>query len=158
MASDGRSGVTETALAPVGSVEVSVFATPTGARLRLRRGGAAPEEAYLDPLELEGLTRARHKPFAPLGRAAAPADEALARAAAAARLERLQNEFALVGVAVARSGAGEALFIRDLNAGLGIVLVPDEVAALLRARHRDFAPLVDTSDLVAIPEPDIDEV
>jgi len=157
MAADGRAGITETALAAVGRVEVSVFATPTGARLRLRRGAPAPAEAYLDPLELEGLTRARHKPFAPLGRTA-PVDEALTRAAAAARLERLQNEFALVGVAVARAGAAAALFIRDLNAGLGIVLAPGEVEALLRARHRDFAPLVDTSDLVAIPEPDIDEV
>jgi hypothetical protein len=158
MAFDGRSPTSDVALARVGGVEVSRFETPTGVRLRLRRVGRPPAEVYLDPLELEGLTRARHKRFAPLQSAAAPADESLARAAAGARLERLQNEFALVGVGVARSPAGEALFVRDLNAGLGIVLTPGELDALLGARHNDFAPLVDTSDLVAIPEPDIDEV
>jgi hypothetical protein len=149
---------TVTALARVGEVEVSTFETPTGARLRLRRIVREPLEVYLDPLELEGLTRARHRPFAPLEAVNAPADDALVAEAAGERLERLQNEFALVGVAVTRSRAGAALFIRDLNAGQGIVLTPDELEALLRARHMDFAPLVDTSDLVAIPEPDIDEV
>jgi len=148
----------DTALARVGDVEVSKFETPTGARLRLRRVAREPLEAYLDPLELEGLTRARHKPFAPLDAVEAPPDDSLARAYKGERLERLQNEFALVGVAVTRSQAGEALFIRDMHAGQGIVLTPDEVEALLRARHMDYAPLVDTSDLVAIPEPDIDEV
>ncbi len=148
----------ETALARVGDVEVSKFETPTGARLRLRRVTREPMEAYLDPLELEGLTRARHKAFSPLETAKAPPDESLVRAAAGERLERLQNEFALVGVAVTRSVAGEALFIRDMNAGQAIVLTPEELEALLRARHMDYAPLVDTSDLVAIPEPDIDEV
>ena len=148
----------ETALARVGNVEVSKFETPTGARLRLRRVTREPMEAYLDPLELEGLTRARHKAFSPLEVAKAPPDESLVRAAAGERLERLQNEFALVGVAVTRSQAGEALLIRDMNAGQAIVLTPEELEALLRARHMDYAPLVDTSDLVAIPEPDIDEV
>ena len=148
----------ETALARVGNVEVSKFETPTGARLRLRRVTHEPMEAYLDPLELEGLTRARHKVFSPLEAVKAAPDESLVRAATGERLERLQNEFALVGVAVTRSQAGEALFIRDMNAGQAIVLTPEELEALLRARHMDYAPLVDTSDLVAIPEPDIDEV
>lgn len=150
--------MTVTSLAQLGNVEVSKFETPTGARLRLRRVGREPMEAYFDPLELEGLTRARHKAFSPLQTAKTPPDESLIRAAASERLERFQNEFAMVGVAVTRSAAGEALFIRDMNAGQGIVLTPDELEALLRARHMDFAPLVDTSDMVAIPEPDIDEV
>lgn len=158
MATLGHGSSSDTSLARLGNVEVSKFETPTGARLRLRRVEREPMEAFLDPLELEALTRARHKPFRPLQGAAAPVDESLVRAAAGERLEHLQNEFALVGVAVARSKAGEALFIRDLNAGLAILLTPKELEALLRARHMDFAPLVDTSDLVAIPEPDIDEV
>ncbi len=164
MTLSGRSGTSDTSLARLGNIEVSKFETPTGARLRLRRverdpvAGRRPAEAYLDPLELEGLTRARHKPFPPLQAAKGPSDELLVRAAAGERLEHLQNEFALVGVAVARSTAGEALLVRDLNAGLGILLTPKELEALLHARHMDFAPLVDTSDLVAIPEPDIDQV
>lgn len=153
-----RGGASDTSLARLGSVEVSKFETPTGARLRLRRIEHEPAETFLDPLELEGLTRARHKLFPPLHASKGPPDESLVRAVAGERLERLQNEFALVGVAVARSNAGEALLIRDMNAGLGILLTADELEALLRARHMDFAPLVDTSDLVAIPEPDIDEV
>lgn len=151
----------ETTLARVGNVAVSKFETATGARLRLRHVTREPLEAYLDPLELEGLTRARHKTFAPLAGAkesAAHLREALARSAAGQPLERLQNEFALVGVAVMASPAGETLFIRDMNAGQAIALTAEELEALLRARHMDYAPLVDTSDLVAIPEPDIDEV
>jgi hypothetical protein len=163
MALIGYSGSRDTSLARLGNVEVSKFETPTGPRLRLRRierdrVEREPAETYLDPLELEGLTRARHKPFQPLQASKGAPDESLVRAAANERLERLQNEFALVGVAVARSKAGEALLVRDMNAGLGILLTPDELEALLPARHMDFAPLVDTSDLVATPEPDIDEV
>ena len=148
----------DVSLIRLGNIEVSKFETPTGSRLRVRSVQDAAAEAFFDPLELEGLTRARHKPFPLLPTATAPPDHALAQAAAQQRLERLQNEFALVGVAVARSPAGEALFIRDMNAGLGILLGADDLEALLRARHMDFAPLVDTSDLVSIPEPDIDEV
>ncbi|MDR7481122.1 MAG: hypothetical protein QN183_05210 [Armatimonadota bacterium] len=149
--------VRDVTLARLGDVEVSRFETPTGPRLRLRRLTREPAEAWLDPLELEGLTRARHLPWALLPGPHAPPDEALLRAAAGAPLERLQNEFALVGVAIARAEAAEALFVRDMNAGLGILLSAQELEALLRARHMDFAPLVDTSDLVALPEPDIDE-
>ena len=163
----GRSTTTDVSVARLGNVEVSRFETPTGVRLRLRHVDRGAMETYLDPLELEGLTLARHKGFAPLRAAAgqtgegpvpASAGEVPAHAAGGQRLERLQNEFAMVGVAVARSNTGEALFIRDLNAGLGILLTARELEALLSARHGDFAPLVDTSDLVAIPEPDIDEV
>jgi hypothetical protein len=153
-----RADVRDVSLVRLGNVEVSKFETPTGARLRVRRVADPDEEMFFDPLELEGLTRARHKPFRLLPSARTAPDESLAQSAAQQHLERLQNEFALVGVAVARSPAGEALFIRDMNAGLGILLGADDLDALLRARHMDFAPLVDTSDLVSIPEPDIDEV
>ncbi len=63
-----------------------------------------------------------------------------------------------MAVAVARWEGKEGLLVRDMNGGLAVVLRPEELEALLRARHMDFAPLVDTSDLVALPEPDIDEV
>src|SRR5439155_779313 len=56
----------------------------------------------------------------------------------------LQNEFALVSVGVARVGSEEALMIRDMNAGQTVVLRAEELDALLRARHRDFAPPVPT--------------
>jgi hypothetical protein len=141
----------------LGDVEVSTFETATGARLRLRRA-QRPEEVYLDPLELEGLTRVRHKPIALLpGGDAGDREEQQMRAATVEHVEPLQNEFALVAVGVARWAADARLLIRDMNAGQAVLLSAEELAALLRARHRDFAPLVDPSDLVAIPEPDIDE-
>ena len=145
---------TDTPLGRLGQVEVSKFETATGPRLRLRRLAPHPAEAYLDPLELEGLTRVRYRPI-PLLPPKDGADENLLRPEA--RLEPLQNEFALVGVGVARLGKDDALLIRDMNAGQVVFLRADELDALLRARHRDFAPLVDTSDLVAVPEADIDQ-
>lgn len=168
------SDAVETPLARVGRVEVSRFETATGPRLRLREAapGRDAREAYLDPLELEGLTRVRYKPIRVLpaapGRAArehqgrgAPPEQAGAdadRGPAADAAGRLQNEFALVAVAAARTDGEAALLITDLNAGHSVLLSGDELEALLQARHMDFAPLIDTSDLVALPEPDIDQV
>lgn len=149
-------GITDTPLARLGNVEVSKFETATGPRLRLRRAGAGTVEAYLDPLELEGLTRVRYKPSALLpGGAGGPEDRRTR--AATGRVEPLQNEFAMVGVGVAHSDGEPGLLIRDMNAGQTVLLTAGELEALLRARHIDFAPLIDTSDLIAIPEPDIDE-
>ncbi|HEV8338577.1 MAG TPA: hypothetical protein VGR25_02835 [bacterium] len=148
--------IADTPLGRLGNVEVSKFETATGARLRLRRAEPKPVETYLDPLELEGLTRVRYKPIAILPAREGPSREAGPRAPAAEGMERLQNEFALVDVGIAR-GIGGVLLIRDMNAGQAVALTSDEVEALLRARHRDFAPLVDTSDLMALPEPDIDQ-
>lgn len=147
-----RSPVTDTPLARLGNVEVSKFETATGARLRLRRAQA---ETYLDPLELEGLTRVRYKPI-PLLRSDSRTTPAESRPSVE-RLEHLQNEFAMVGVGISRSNGEARLLIRDMNAGQTVLLTAAELEALLRARHMDFAPLIDTSDLVAIPEPDIDQ-
>lgn len=46
-------------------VEVGRFETPSGPRL-LIRDLASKAEVYLDPIELEGLTRVRHSGFAEL--------------------------------------------------------------------------------------------
>ncbi len=152
----GQAHIIDTPLARVGNVEVSKFETATGMRLRLRRADHTPDEVYLDPLELEGLTRARHTPSALL-RGGKGEDEAALGSAAPDQVERLQNEFAMVGVGVARSKSHAGLFIRDMNAGQTVLLLADELEALLRARHKDFAPLIDTSDLIAVHEPDIDQ-
>jgi len=149
--------IAERPLGRLGNVEVSRYETATGVRLRLRGTSAEPREAYLDPLELEGLTRVRAKPIAVLPANDGPARQAEVRATGAEPMERLQNEFALVDVGVAGENAA-GLLIRDMNAGQTVLLTPEELEALLRARHMDFAPLVDTSDLIAIPEPDIDQV
>jgi len=145
-----------TPLATLGNVEVSRFETATGPRLRLRKAGAIPIDAYLDPLELEGLTRVRYKPIRVLP--AGPSDREQRRIRpAGASVQPLQNEFAMVGVAVADGNGEPSLLIRDMNAGQTVLLSAAELEALLRARHMDFAPLIDTSDLVAIPEPDLDD-
>ena len=146
---------TNVPLGQLGNIEVSTYQTATGPRLRLRRHTPRPAEAYLDPLELEGLTRVRYKPIPVLPPRSDQADAATPRTDGT--MAPLQNEFALVSVGVARVGSEEALMIRDMNAGQTVVLRAEELDALLRARHRDFAPLVDTSDLVAIPEADIDQ-
>jgi hypothetical protein len=153
----GTPRASETPLARLGSVEVSRYETATGPRLHLRRAVPPSMETYLDPLELEGLTRVRFKPIALIPGGVPNGPEESARPIPSGQTERLQNEFALVNVGVASAKGGQGLLIRDMNAGQAVVLSPDELEALLAARHRDFAPLIDTSDLVSIPEPDIDE-
>ncbi len=151
----GRPWRVERTLGRVGRMEVSRYETPTGVRLRLRDPEGGPE-AFLDPLELEGLTRVRYKPVPALPVGATDGAEQAAEAwkSVAERSERLQNEFALVAVALV---GGQGLLIRDMNGGLAVVLGPEELEALLRVRHMELAPLVDTSDMVALPEPDLDE-
>lgn len=145
----------ERPLGRVGRVEVSRYETATGVRLRLRHAEGGPE-VFLDPLELEGLTRVRYKPVPVLPVLPADGTEQAAEAwkSVGDRSERLQNEFALVAVALV---GGEGLVVRDMNGGLTVVLGPQELEALLRVRHMELAPLVDTSDMVALPEPDLDE-
>jgi len=151
----GRPWRVERLLGRVGRVEVSRYETPTGVRLRLRHAEAG-REAFLDPLELEGLTRVRYKPVPVLPVATADGAEQAAEAwkSVGEGSERLQNEFALVAVALVGS---EGLLVRDMNGGLAVVLGSQELEALLHVRHMDLAPLVDTSDMVALPEPDLDE-
>lgn len=149
------SSPTDTPLGHLGNVEISKFETATGPRLHLRRRTPRLAETYLDPLELEGLTRVRYKPIPLLTPTPGAVEESPLRSEAAT--EPLQNEFALVSVGMARVGDEEALLIRDMNAGQVVYLRAHELDTLLRARHCDFAPLVDTSDLVAIPEVDIDQ-
>lgn len=156
MATPQRGWIAEKSLGRLGAVEVSRFETATGPRLRLRRPAPQPAEAFLDPLELEGLTRVRYTPIAILPGRHEHASQGGRPVLGHESMERLQNEFALVDVGVAR-GNGGGLLIRDMNAGQTVLLDPEELEALLRARHMDFAPLVDTSDLIAIPEPDIDQ-
>lgn len=151
-----KTRVTDTPLARVGNVEVSKFETATGARLRLRRAGSVGAEAYLDPLELEGLTRLRYKPIAVLNRARTDRERP-GQPAKAETVEHLQNEFAMVGVGISHANSDTRLVIMDMTAGQTVVLTSQELEALLAARHMDLAPLIDTSDLVAIPEPDIDQ-
>lgn len=146
----------DTPLATFGNVQVSRFETATGPRLRLRRTAGVQMEAFLDPLELEGLTRVRYKPIALLPAGPSEQEDKRTRQTTAP-LQPLQNEFAMVGVAVARTNGEPGLLIRDMNAGQSVLLSPSELDALLRAHHMDFAPLIDTSDLIAIPEPDLDE-
>jgi hypothetical protein len=154
----GRPWREERPLGSVGRVHVSRYETPTGVRLRLVAADGG-REVFLDPLELEGLTRVRYKPVPALpvasGDGAAEAAEVWRRHAEVA--ERLQNEFALVAVALVRGQGGDGLLVRDMNAGLAVLLRAYELESLVRVRHMDLAPLVDTSDLVALPEPDIDE-
>ncbi len=155
----GKPWRVERLLGSVGRVQVIRYETPTGVRLRLVAADRG-REAFLDPLELEGLTRIRYKPIptllaVALGDGAGEAAEVWRRHAEVA--EWLQNEFALVGVALVRAQSEDGLLVRDMNAGLAVVLREPELESLLGLRHMDLAPLVDTSDLVALPEPDIDE-
>ncbi|HEU5299551.1 MAG TPA: hypothetical protein VFW08_08660 [bacterium] len=145
----------DTPVARVGHVEVSRFETATGPRLRLKKTGGKAE-AYLDPLELEGLTRVRYKPIRVLRTKGDPSLRKTASAAGSAA--RLQNEFALVSVTEAKTDGETGLLVTDMNAGQSVLLSAGELEALLDARHMDFAPLIDTSDLISLPEPDIDQV
>jgi hypothetical protein len=148
--------VRESLLAEMNGLRVSRYETATGARLRCSRSGPRPLEAYFDPLELEGLTRVRHKPLAVL----AGLEQAVPNGGGfdVDGLELLQNEFAMVGVGAVRSGGAEGLLIQDMNGGQRVVLSARELGGLLRAKHMDLAPLIDTSDLTALPEPEIDEL
>ena len=89
---------TDMPLGHLGNIEVSKYQTATGSRLRLRRHTPRPAEVYLDPLELEGLTRVRYKPIALLPPRSEQTDEATPRTDGT--MEPLQNEFALVSVGV----------------------------------------------------------
>jgi hypothetical protein len=72
--------------------------------------------------------------------------------------EIYQNEFAMVEVSRHVTESGPRLHIRDLATGAEVFLDPVELESLTRWKHQDFAPLIDPSDLVGLPEPDPDQV
>jgi hypothetical protein len=147
----------ETQLYEEGSVaiEVSRFETPSGPRLRLRDLGESTE-IFLDPLELEGLTRIRGGGLV-LGRSSIDDDEEDSSAGGLSE-EVFQNEFALVTVGRLDRGGRTRLVVRDLASRAEAYLRPLELKELTRLKHRQFAGLLDPSELVAAAEPDPDQV
>jgi hypothetical protein len=137
------------------SVEVGRFDSPSGPRLRVKDlvSGA---EIYLDPIELEGLTRLRSSRPDSL-RSLVGGDDHL-DPSPPADLETMQNEFAMVQIGRIKSDDGTRLYIRDLASRAETTLLPIQLQGLTKLRHRQLAPLLDPSDLVAAMEPDPDQV
>jgi hypothetical protein len=147
----------ETQLYEEGSVaiEVSRFETPSGPRLKLRDLGESTE-IFLDPLELEGLTRIRGGGLV-LGRPSMDDDDEDSHAGGLSE-EVFQNEFAMVTVGRLDRGGRARLVVRDLASRAEAYLRPLELKELTRLKHRQFAGLLDPSELVAAAEPDPDQV
>ncbi|MGH2737006.1 MAG: hypothetical protein ACRDKZ_15610 [Actinomycetota bacterium] len=137
------------------SVEVARFETASGPRLRVRDPESG-DQIFLDPIELEGLTRLRESRDGPLRELLGDAEEAAEPGSS--ELEVLQNEFAMVQIGRLETGDGPRLFIRDLASRAQTILQPSELRGLTRLRHRNLAPLLDPSELVAAMEPDPDQV
>jgi hypothetical protein len=148
----------ETQLYEEGSVaiEVSRFETSSGPRLRLRDLGESTE-IFLDPLELEGLTRIRGGGLA-LGRPSMDDDEEEDSHGGGLSGEVFQNEFAMVTVGRLDRGGRTRLVVRDLASRAEAYLRPVELQELTRLKHRQFSGLLDPSELVAAGEPDPDQV
>jgi hypothetical protein len=136
------------------AIEVSRFETPSGPRLKLRDLGESTE-IFLDPLELEGLTRIRGGGLV-LGRPSMDDDED--SHAGGLSEEVFQNEFAMVTVGRLDRGGRARLVVRDLASRAEAYLRPLELKELTRLKHRQFAGLLDPSELVAAAEPDPDQV
>jgi hypothetical protein len=113
-------------------------------------------EIYLDPIELEGLTRLRSSRPDSL-RSLVGGDDHL-DPSPPADLETMQNEFAMVQIGRIKSDDGTRLYIRDLASRAETTLLPIQLQGLTKLRHRQLAPLLDPSDLVAAMEPDPDQV
>ncbi|MGH2820791.1 MAG: hypothetical protein ACRDJ5_09065 [Actinomycetota bacterium] len=138
-------------------IGVARFETACGPRLRIRdvSGG---REIFLDPIELEGLTRAVGAAFSALGdglEIPSPDESATHEIEPG---EIFQNEFAMVQVGPSEGGRGLRLLIRDLASRAEILLSPGQLQLLTSLRHREFAALLDPSELVAAVEPDPDQV
>jgi hypothetical protein len=147
----------ETQLYEEGSVaiEVSRFETPSGPRLRLRDLGESTE-IFLDPLELEGLTRIRGGGLV-LGRSSFDDEEEGSHGEGVSE-EVFQNEFAMVTVGRLDRGGRARLVVKDLASRAEAYLHPLELKELTRLKHRQFSGLLDPSELVAAAEPDPDQV
>ena len=72
--------------------------------------------------------------------------------------ELFRNEFAMVRVTRVDDAGGPRLNIQDLASGQEVSLDPLELEGLTRARHADFAPLLDPSEATSDGEPDPDQV
>jgi hypothetical protein len=139
------------------AIEVARFETACGPRLRISNLSAA-EEIDLDPIELEGLTRAPGSTFPALGEdIEIPSEDDSANVEIEAS-EIFQNEFAMVQVRQSKGEQGMRLLIRDLASRAEILLQPTQLLRLTLLKHREFAALLDPSELVAAVEPDPDQV
>jgi hypothetical protein len=137
------------------SVEVSRFETASGPRL-LVRDVESGSEIFLDPIELEGLTRLRESREGSLRELIREWDRL--GETPPSELETMQNEFAMVQIGLLETDSGPRLFIRDLASRAETSLQPAELQGLTRLRHKSLAPLLDPSELVAAMEPDPDQV
>jgi hypothetical protein len=137
------------------AIEVSRFETSSGPRLRLRDLRESTE-IFLDPLELEGLTRIRGGGLV-LGQTSGDGEEEAIEAGGFPG-EVFQNEFAMVTVGWLDRGGRTRLVVRDLASRAEAYLRPVELKELTRLKHRQFAGLLDPSELVAAAEPDPDQV
>jgi hypothetical protein len=135
------------------AVEVTTDWSPVRQRLRVR-DPRTYDEVFLDPIELEGLTKLHEIRLDALGngggRPAPPEPPA--------ELALLQNEFARVEVGHLTTSRGGCLFIRDLASRTEVCLDADTLRALTQLSHGEFAPLLDPSQLVQAEEPDPDQV
>lgn len=129
------------------SIEVRRHETATGVRLRVRNGETG-FEVFLDPMELEGLTRWDRGEG--VGSGSSPD--------AGAEGVIFQNEFAMVEVFQSEGATGPEVFIRDLSLGADVFLGTNDLEQLTLWHHDRFAPLVDPSAFTHSPEPDPDEV
>jgi len=89
---------------------------------------------------------------------ATPAPEERERAAIQSGMRIYKNEFAMVAVGHHETHSGSRLHVVDLASGGEVFLDPMELEGLTRARHREFAPLLDPSDASVSDEPDPDQV
>lgn len=129
------------------SFEVQRHETATGVRLRIRNDETGVE-VFLDPIELEGLTRWDHGEG--VGRDSSPGSDTVGVI--------FQNEFAMVEVFQSDGETGPEVFIRDLSLGAEVFLDSGDLKQLTKWHHHRFAPLVDPSAFTHSPEPDPDEV
>jgi hypothetical protein len=136
-------------------VEIVRADTPAGPRLRVRDNESGAT-IYLDPIELEGLTRLRYNADELLRTLVEDADGAAPDAPA--DLETMQNEFAMVQIGRVHAEESIRLYIRDLASKAETMLTQSELVGLTSLHHRELAPLLDPSELAAASEPDPDQV
>ena len=129
------------------SIEVQRHETATGVRLHIRNDETGVE-IFLDPIELEGLTRWDRGEG--VGSDSSPDDDT--------KGVIFQNEFAMVEVFQSDDATGPEVFVRDLSLGADVFLDSRDLEQLTQWRHDRFAPLVDPSVFTHSPEPDPDEV